>query len=261
MSLLKKSMRNFLEILKTTEISEKNVEKVLKEFHLLLIKNSVNINVSKEIINKTKKKLVGERAKRFSEMRLLLLEALKESIIELLTPSAPINFIDILEKKKLENNTNPLIILFLGINGTGKTTTVAKVAYLLSRRKYRLVIAASDTFRSGAQEQIKTHADRLKIKCVEGKYGSDPSSVAYDAIHHAIARKLNVVLIDTAGRMAINHDLIEEMKKIKRITNPDLTIFVGDALAGNDAVNQAKEFDSNIGIDGTILCKMDAVDK
>ena len=132
---------------------------------------------------------------------------------------------------------------------------------MLNKEHYRLVIAAADTFRSGAQEQIKEHADRLKIKCIEGKYGADPSSIAFDAIQHANARNLHAVLIDTAGRMAINHDLIGEMKKIKRIANPDLTFYIGDALTGNDAVNQARDFDREIGINGTILCKMDADEK
>ena len=258
MSLFKKGLKGIVEKIKTSEITDKNIDKVLKEFHILLIRNSVSTNVAKAIIANTKEKLLGERVKRFSNMYKLLEDPLKESIVELLTPSEPIDFFDILEKKKENNDTKPLVILFLGINGTGKTTTVAKFAYKLNKKKYRLVIAASDTFRSGAQEQIKKHAERLKIKCIEGKYGGDPSAVAYDAVQHAIARKLNVVLIDTAGRMAINHDLIGEMKKIKRISNPDYTIFVGDALAGNDAVNQAVDFDSNIGINGTILCKMDA---
>lgn len=261
MSLFKNSVQNFVKKIKTTEISEKNIEKILKEFHLLLIRNSVSTVVSKEITNKIKEKVIGERTKRFSNMRNLLLDPLKESLLEILNPKYSMNFIDILQKRKTEKITKPLVILFLGINGTGKTTTVAKVAYMLSQKKYRVVIAAADTFRSGAQEQIKDHADRLKIKCIEGKYNSDPSSVAFDAIEHATARKLHVVLVDTAGRMAINHDLIGEMKKIKRVSNPDMTIFVGDALAGNDVVNQAKEFDSEIGIDGTILCKMDADDK
>ena len=261
MSLFKNSLRSFVQKLKTTEINEKNIDKAMREFKILLIKNSVGSEVANQIINKTKEKMIGERAQRFSNMRNLIVEPLKQSVLEMITPKEEIDLLKILEDRKKQNVSKPLIILFLGINGTGKTTTISKIAYLLSKQNYRLVIAAADTFRSGAQEQIKEHADRLKIKCIEGKYGADPSSIAFDAIQHAVARNLHAVLIDTAGRMAINHDLIGEMQKIKRIANPDLTFYIGDALTGNDAVNQARDFDNEVGIDGTILCKMDADEK
>ena len=261
MSLFKKNLQTFVQKIKTTEITEKNIDKTLKEFNLLLIKHSVGMEVSKEIIRRTKEKVIGERAKRFTDMRNLLIDPLKETISEIITPTNQIDLINVINERIKNEIKKPLVILFLGINGTGKTTTVAKISYLLSKEKFRLVIAAADTFRSGAQEQIKEHADRLKIKCIEGKYGSDPSSIAYDAIQHATARNLHVVLIDTAGRMAINHDLIGEMKKIKRVSNPDLTFYIGDALAGNDAINQARDFNAEIGIDGSILCKFDADEK
>lgn len=260
-SLFKSGLKSFVQKLKTTEINEKNIEKSMREFKILLIKNSVGSEVANVIIQKTKEKMIGQRAERFSNMRNLFIEPFQQTILEIITPKKQIDFLDVLEDRKKQGITKPLVILFLGINGTGKTTTIAKIAYLLNKEKYRLVIAAADTFRSGAQEQIKEHADRLKIKCIEGKYGSDPSSIAYDAIQHATARNLHVVLIDTAGRMAINHDLIGEMKKIKRVAEPDLTFYIGDALTGNDAVNQARDFNNQIGIDGTILCKMDADEK
>ena len=261
MSLFKSGLKSFVQKLKTTEINENNVEKSIKEFRLLLIKNSVGSEVANQLIDKTKEKVIGQRAQRFSDMRTFLMEPLRLSILEMITPKVNIDLLQILEQRKKENITKPLVILFLGINGTGKTTTIAKIAFLLNKANYRLVIAAADTFRSGAQEQIKEHADRLKIKCIEGKYGADPSSIAFDAIQHANARNLHVVLIDTAGRMAINHDLIGEMKKIKRVATPDLTFYIGDALTGNDAVNQARDFDNEVGIDGSILCKMDADEK
>lgn len=261
MSVFKNSLKSFVQKLKTTEINEKNIDKSLREFKILLIKNSVGSEVANTIIQKTKEKMLGQRAERFSNLRNLFIEPLQETILEIITPKVDIDLLKILQERKKENITKPLVILFLGINGTGKTTTVAKIAYMLSKANYRLVIAAGDTFRSGAQEQIKEHADRLKIKCIEGKYGADPSSIAFDAIQHATARNLHVVLIDTAGRMAINHDLIGEMKKIKRIAEPDLTFYIGDALTGNDAVNQARDFDNEVGINGTILCKMDADEK
>ncbi|MHA2364919.1 MAG: signal recognition particle-docking protein FtsY [Candidatus Hodarchaeales archaeon] len=258
MSLFKKGLDKFAKTIKTYEITEKNIEKALKEFHFFLIRHSVGVDVSKEIIRLTKAKIIGERATRLSNMQKILLGPLKESILEILTPKNQINLLKILEDRKKNKQKEPLVVLFLGINGTGKTTTIAKVGYMLKKAKIRSVIAAADTFRSGAQEQISEHANRLKIRCIQGKYGGDPSSVAYDAIQHAIARHLDVVLIDTAGRMAINHDLIGEMKKIKRISNPDITFYIGDALTGNDATNQAREFDEKVGIDASILCKVDA---
>lgn len=261
MSLFKKGLSTLVTKVKTYELNEKNIEKVLREFHLFLVKNSVGVDVSKEIINRTREKIVGERAQRFKDMRDVLKGPLKQAVLEVLTPDHQVDLLEILARRKEEGSTKPLVILFLGINGTGKTTTIAKVAYMLKQANYRLVIAAADTFRSGAQEQIKEHADRLKIKCIEGRYGGDPSSVAYDAVQHAVARKLHVVLIDTAGRMAINHDLVGEMKKIKRVSEPDLTLFIGDALAGNDATAQAREFDREVGIDASVLCKLDADEK
>ncbi len=261
MSLFKSGLKSFVQKLKTTEINEKNIDKAMKEFKLLLIKNSVGSEVANQIIQSTKDKMIGTRTERFSNMRNLFIEPLQQTILEIISPKVDIDLLQILETRKKQIISKPFVILFLGINGTGKTTTIAKIAYLLNKEKFRLVIAAADTFRSGAQEQIKEHADRLKIKCIEGKYGADPSSIAFDAIQHAIARNLHAVLIDTAGRMAVNHDLIGEMKKIKRIANPDLTFYIGDALTGNDAVNQARDFDREIGIDGTILCKMDADEK
>ena len=151
----------------------------------------------------------------------------------------------------------PYIILFLGINGTGKTTTIAKVAKLLKDKGKRVVIAASDTFRAGAIEQISIWGERLGVTVIKHQHGSDPSAVAYDAINHAVARKLDYVLIDTAGRMQTNKNLIEEMKKIRRVSKPDHTIAVIDAIAGQDAINQARTFMEQVSFDSIIVTKLD----
>ena len=148
--------------------------------------------------------------------------------------------------------------MFVGVNGTGKTTTIAKVAHRLAKRGNSCILAAGDTFRAGAIEQLMLHGDRLGMKVIHQKAGSDPAAVAYDAVEHAKARRKDVVLIDTAGRMQTNVNLMDELKKIRRVIEPHLTIFVGDALAGNDAVEQAIKFDDAIGLDGVILCKVDA---
>ena len=151
--------------------------------------------------------------------------------------------------------------MFIGTNGTGKTTTIAKLAYYLRKKGYRVVLAAADTFRAGSIEQLKFHADKLNLRVISHKYGSDAAAVAYDAIEHAKARNIDVVLIDTAGRMQTDRNLMDEVSKIKRIANPDLTILIVDSLTGNDAVQQAITFNNYIGVDAIILTKTDADEK
>ncbi len=152
----------------------------------------------------------------------------------------------------------PIVVMFLGINGTGKTTAIAKLTKRLQGQGFSVVLSASDTFRAGAIEQITIHADRLGSKVIKHQAGGDPAAVAYDALEHAKARKRDVVLVDTAGRMQTNANLMDEMKKIKRVVRPHLTVFVGDSLAGNDAIEQARTFEKEIGIDVVILTKIDA---
>ncbi len=153
------------------------------------------------------------------------------------------------------------MIVFFGINGSGKTTTIAKIAYLLKKHKITSVFAASDTFRAASIEQIEKHAEKLGIKVIKHKYGSDPAAVAFDAINYAKAHNIDVVLIDTSGRMHTEQNLLEEMKKICRVAKPDLRIFVGEAIVGNDAIEQGKTFNDEIGIDGIILTKADVDEK
>lgn len=152
----------------------------------------------------------------------------------------------------------PLIIVFVGINGVGKTTTIAKIAKLFLEKDYSVVLACSDTYRAGSMEQLEEHAKRLGINMIKHQYGADAAAVAFDAINHAIAHGLSVVLIDTAGRIQTNKNLMEEANKIVRVAKPDLTIFVGDALTGNDALSQAEEFGNYVNIDASILTKADA---
>jgi fused signal recognition particle receptor len=123
---------------------------------------------------------------------------------------------------------------------------------------YSVVLACSDTYRAGSIEQLDEHAKRLGVRMIKHSYGSDPAAVAFDAIKHAEAHGINVVLIDTAGRIQTDKNLMNELAKIKRIVDPDLTVLVVDALTGNDAVMQAEEFNDRVGVDGTILTKVDA---
>jgi len=147
----------------------------------------------------------------------------------------------------------PFVICFVGINGSGKTTTIAKIAKLLLKNNLSVVIAASDTFRAASIEQLHLHADKLGVKLIKHKYGSDPAAVAFDAVKHAQSKGIDVVLIDTAGRMHSNVNLTDEMKKIVRVAKPDLKIFVGESITGNDCVEQAKQFNEAIGIEKAVL--------
>jgi len=151
--------------------------------------------------------------------------------------------------------------MFIGVNGVGKTTTLAKLTKYLQLKGKKCVFAASDTFRAASIEQLQEHATALKVKMIKHAYGADPAAVAFDAISHAKAKGVDVVLIDTAGRQHANADLMGELSKIKRVAKPDVTILVVDSLTGNDAVEQAKKYDESIGIDGVILTKADADDK
>jgi fused signal recognition particle receptor len=160
--------------------------------------------------------------------------------------------------KFIDEQKKPVVIMFVGVNGTGKTLSIAKIAFLLHNIGKTCVMAAGDTFRAGAIEQLTIHADKLGVKIIKHGPGSDPAAVAFDAIEHAKAKHKDVVLLDTAGRMQTNSNLMDEMKKIKRVAKPDMIIFVGDALSGNDAVEQAKRFNEVVGIDGVILTKVDA---
>jgi fused signal recognition particle receptor len=157
----------------------------------------------------------------------------------------------------LEKRDNPLIIAFVGVNGTGKTTTIARITHWLKENGKSVVMAAADTFRAGAIEQLELHANRLGCKLIKHQAGGDPAAVAFDAVEHAKAKHRDIVLIDTAGRMQTNSNLMDEMKKIMRVAKPDLIFFVGDSLAGNDAVDQAKKFHEAVGIDAVVLTKLD----
>ncbi len=236
-------------------ISEKDIDDILFELEMSLLEGDVAMEVAETIINSVKTDLVGQKIRRRSDVDEFTKIALKKAISDILDIDGK-DIISLLEQAK--KSGEPLKIMFVGINGTGKTTTIAKISTYFMKKGYTPVIAASDTFRAGAIEQLTHHADKLDVKIIKHKKGADPAAVAYDAVAHARAKGKEMVLVDTAGRMQTNINLMDEMKKIKRVIKPDIIIYVGDALTGNDSVEQAKKFNDAVDIDGIILTKADA---
>ena len=234
-------------------VTEEDVEMIYSEIKSVLLENNVALSVLEGIEKELKNRLVGQGISVFGNKKYLE-NAIKESIAGVLIAYDKEKFISDIKSKK------PFIILIIGVNGAGKTTTIAKLCKFLLLNDLKPVIAAGDTFRAASIEQIEIHAKRLNVPIIKHTYGADPAAVAFDAVKHAVSAKEDVVLIDTAGRSDINKNLIEELKKVKRVSKPDLTIFVGDALTGNDVVKQAEVFNKEIGIDANILSKAD-VDK
>lgn len=240
---------------KEKTISEDDVEDILWELEIGLLEGDVAMEVANSVVESVKNDLVGQKIKRSSDVEEYTYKALKKAIAKIINVDGK-SMTELIEEKKQEDK--PLIVMLVGINGTGKTTTIGKLANYYVKKGYTPVIAASDTFRAGAIEQVTQHADNVGVKIIKHQRGSDPAAVAYDAVEHATAQHKDLVLIDTAGRMQTNTNLMDEMKKIKRVAKPDLIIFVGDALTGNDAVEQATKFNEAIDIDGVILTKADA---
>ncbi|MHC1679712.1 MAG: signal recognition particle-docking protein FtsY [Methanomassiliicoccales archaeon] len=233
------------------KISEKDLDDLLWELELVLLEADVALPIVEEIKASVRADLLGKRVDRSYRVEDAIEMALKNAVLNVLKGSE-FDF-----DSFIAAHEKPVIVMFLGINGTGKTTAIAKLTKRLQGQGFTVVMSASDTFRAGAIEQISIHADRLGSKVIKHQAGGDPAAVAYDALEHAKARKRDVVLVDTAGRMQTNANLMDEMKKIKRVVKPHLTVFVGDSLAGNDAIEQARTFDKEIGIDVVILTKID----
>ena len=239
-------------------ISEKHVDDILFELEMELLQGDVAMEVASEVVDNVKDNLVGKKIKRSNDITEYTYLALRDAVAEIIDIPGK-SMTEMIEAKKQQGE--PLVVMFVGINGTGKTTTIGKLANYYLKKGYTPVIAAADTFRAGAIEQVTYHADNVGVKIIKHKKGSDPAAVAFDAVEHAKAQGKELVLIDTAGRMQTNVNLMDEMKKIKRVSKPDLVIFVGDALTGNDATEQAKKFNEAIDIDGVILTKADADSK
>ncbi len=235
------------------KLKESTIEDVLDDLEIVLLQSDVALPVVERLRRGLRKELTGRKLRSGVEAEEAIRACLERSIRAILA-QPPIDLV----ARIRAHSPKPYIILFVGVNGSGKTTTVAKFAGWLTSQGLRSVIAAGDTFRAGAIEQLLVHGERLGIRVVRQQEGSDPAAVAYDAVEHARAKGVDVVLVDTAGRQHTNENLIEEAKKIRRVVSPSLTLFVGDALSGNDVTEQARLFEQSIGLDGLVLTKLDA---
>jgi fused signal recognition particle receptor len=233
-------------------LSEGDLEETFWNLQLELLQSDVAAETVDHLMESLKKKLLDREIEK-DQVNAYVRGKIREVLLETLTTGNEFNLVGYVQKHE-----KPVKIVFFGVNGTGKTTTIAKVAHYLMKNNLTCVIAAADTFRAGAIEQAEKHAHAVGVKVIRHQKGSDAAAVVYDAIEHAKSRGIDVVLADTAGRMQTNVNLMDEMKKIIRVNKPDLKIFVGDALTGNDALEQARTFNKEVGIDAVILTKMDA---
>jgi fused signal recognition particle receptor len=264
LDLLKKAFNNFVEGIKKSaekpsdkvnivkkaiakiakiKLSEREIDAILDDLEWSLLEADVAVDLAAEIREKLTA-LLSE--KEFTDIDREVKEIIRSLLLSYFVKPFEIN-----PTKK------PYVIAFFGTNGSGKTTTIAKIAYLLKKRGYSVVISASDTFRAGAIEQLETHAKRLNVPIVKGQYGSDPTAVAYDAVNYAKSRNIDVVLIDTAGRQEVNLNLMRQLEKLVRVIKPDLKIYVVESTVGNAGYNQLKRYSELIGIDAVIITKFD----
>ncbi len=252
----KKFIDNVTEVVLTKTINEDDLVPLLEELTIELVEADVAFEVAEEIANKLKDRLVGAKILRTTKLREYIELELYKILVNILKKGY--GDLDLVKEAKRRRPDNPLKIVFFGVNGVGKTTTIAKFAYMFKVSSVTPVIVAADTFRAGAQEQLRRHAEKLNVPFIGGRYGADPASVVYDGIEYAKARGYRAVLVDTAGRMHTDYDLMDELRKIVKVAKPDYKVLIIDSLTGNDAVEQARFFDEAVGIDFIVLTKVDA---
>ncbi|MDN5310640.1 MAG: fused signal recognition particle receptor [Methanolobus sp.] len=233
-------------------LEEDDLEEPLWDLQMALLESDIALSVSEAIVDSVRGQLVGTRRRIGKDTGEIVENALKKAIYDVMSA----NVFDFDEY--VRNAKKPVHIVFVGINGTGKTTSIAKLAKRLTDQGYSVVLAAGDTFRAGAIDQIAIHGKKLGVKVIKHQEQGDPAAVVYDAMQHARANKVDVVLSDTAGRMHTNINLMEQLKKVCRVSAPDLLIFVDEAVAGNDAVERASQFNDAVPLSGSILTKTDA---
>jgi fused signal recognition particle receptor len=257
---LRKAFSSAAKTIAQKELSEKDLDNNLFDLQLALLESDVAQEVIDDLSTRLKRELLGLKLERGQVAEDIIRSKLHNAIGEMLARCGKIDLIEKIKEKR-ETKRGPFVIVFLGINGTGKTTTVAKISNLLRKNGISVVLAAGDTHRAGAIEQLSQHAKKLSLKIIMQRYGSDPSAVARDAVEYSGKHHVDAVLIDTAGRMQTAKNLMDEISKIVRVSKPDLKLFIGDSLAGNDTINQAREFFHYTNFDGAILTKADADSK
>jgi len=235
-----------------TVIDEDDLAAHLEDLEFALLGSDVELEVAQEILDGVEENLVGETRRRLQSTGNILRDALREALYDVIS----VGQFDFDER--VAEGEKPFVIIFTGVNGVGKTTTIAKLAQYFDERGLSTVLANGDTYRAGANEQLQQHADNLGKKVISHEKGSDPAAVIYDAVEYADANDVDVVLGDTAGRLHTSDGLMDQLSKIDRVIEPDMTVFVDEAVAGQDAVNRAREFDDASDIDGTVLTKADA---
>ena len=233
-------------------IDEDDLEEDLEDLEFALLESDVELSVAEEIIDGVEQNLVGSARRRLESTGSLARDALREALYDVVS----VGQFDF--EERIERAEAPVVLVFTGVNGVGKTTTIAKLARQLEDRGLETVLANGDTFRAGANEQLAEHADALEKKLIRHEQGSDPTAVIYDAVEYANANGVDVVLADTAGRLHTSDGLMDQLEKIDRVIDPDMVLFVDEAVAGQDAVHRAREFDEAAAIDATVLTKADA---
>ena len=253
---LRQGLKGIVNRINSAGLTEKDLDPILWDLQLQLIGNDVSVEVAEKVCSELKERLLGEDAPRFGDKSKLIHDSLKSSLESVMNGSGRIDLIKLVSEAKTRGE--PFVVMFVGINGTGKTTTIAKMSRLLMDKGFTVVLASADTYRAGAIEQLEEHGRRLGVRVIRHRYGSDAAAVGFDAVEHAKARGVDVVLIDTAGRMQTNRNLMDELQKMKRVVQPDFTIMILDSLIGNDATEQATTFNEQVGFDAAVLTKVDA---
>jgi fused signal recognition particle receptor len=253
---LRQGLKGIVNRINSSGLTEKDLDPILWDLQLQLIGNDVSVEVAEKVCSELKERLLGEDAPRFGDKSKLIHDSLKASLESVMNGSDRLDLLKLVSDAKARGE--PFVVMFVGINGTGKTTTIAKMTRLLMDKGFTVVLASADTYRAGAIEQLEEHGRRLGVKVIRHRYGSDAAAVGFDAVEHAKARGVDVVLIDTAGRMQTNRNLMDELQKMKRVVQPDFTIMILDSLIGNDATEQAMTFNDRVGFDAAVLTKVDA---
>ena len=253
---LRQGLKGIVNRINNAGLTEKDLDPILWDLQLQLIGNDVSVEVAEKVCSELKERLLGEDAPRFGDKSKLINDSLKASLESVMNGSGRMDLLKLVAEAKARGE--PFVVMFVGINGTGKTTTIAKMSRLLMDKGFTVVLASADTYRAGAIEQLEEHGRRLGVRVIRHRYGSDAAAVGFDAVEHAKARGVDTVLIDTAGRMQTNRNLMDELQKMKRVVQPDLTIMILDSLIGNDATEQAMTFNEQVGFDAAVLTKIDA---